>query len=88
MFIRISNDQIKHAQKEIREWFPGIKNKDLRATVRRQLTEQVNEIHGQTDDPFYTTQVKLGYGIFFLNGSGAQRTQNFNEDVNKALGLL
>ena len=86
--IDITDDQVKQAQKEIREWFPGTKNKDLRATLRRQLADQVNQSHGQHNDPLFPVRVKLGYGIFFLNGSGDQRTQKFNEDVNKALGLL
>jgi len=88
MTITITDAQVDQAKTEIREWFPGTHNKDIRATLRRQLTEQVNEVHGVTNDPFYPTRVKLGYGVLFLHGSGDQRTQNFNEDVNKALGLL
>ena len=88
MTITITNDQVKQAHKEIREWFPGTNNKDLRATLRRQLADQVNQSHGEHNGPLFPVRVKLGYGILFLNGSGDQRTQNFNEDVNKALGLL
>jgi len=88
MAISITPDQVKQAQKEIREWFPGTHNKDLRATLRRQLKVQVMQTHGLTEDLLYPARVKLGYGVFFLNGSGDQRIQNFNEDVNKALGLL
>ena len=88
MTITITNDQVKQAHKEIREWFPGPDNTAIRATLRRQLADQVNQSHGQHNDPLFPVRVKLGYGILFLNGSGDQRTQNFNEDVNKALGLL
>jgi len=88
MTITITNDQVKQAHKEIREWFPGTNNKELRAVLRHQLKNQIDQTHGVTKDPFYPAQVKLGYGVFFLHGSGDQRTQNFNEDVNKALGLL
>lgn len=91
--ITITTEQIKNAQKEIREWFPGTTNKDLRSTLRAQLAEQVSMINGQDPDStngyeLRSCKVKLGYGILFLNGSGDQRAQNFNEDVNKALGLL
>jgi len=88
MTITITDAQVDQAKTEIREWFPGTHNKDIRATLRRQLTEQVNEVHGQTDDSLFSVRVKLGYGIFFLNGSGDQRTQNFNAEINKSLGLL
>jgi hypothetical protein len=86
--IKISSDQIAAAQKEIREWFPGKANAGLRATLRSQLQGKVEEIQGvEEDDVLFPGKVKLGYGVLFLNGSGDERTQNFNADINKALGL-
>lgn len=85
--IQITNEQLAAAQKEIREWFPGKSNAALRKTLREQLAQQVNEMHGQPIDAYCPVRAKLGYGILFLNGAGDERTQNFNADVNKALGL-
>jgi hypothetical protein len=85
--INITADQLTAAQKEIREWFPGKDNAALRKTLREQLQRQVDEMHGERIDPFCPVRAKLGYGILFLNGSGDERTQNFNADINKALGL-
>jgi hypothetical protein len=85
--IRITTEQYKAAEKEIREWFPGKNNTGLRATLRKQLSAQVQEIQGRDQDPYWTVRVKLGYGTLLLNGSGDERTQNFNADVNSALGL-
>lgn len=85
--IKISSQQYAAAQKEIREWFPGKTNAALRALLRRQLSEQVARIDGQEFDALFPAKVKLGYGHLYINGSGCVRTQNFNADVNKALGL-
>lgn len=88
MTITITDDQVDQAKRDIQGLFPGSHNKELRAVLRRQLTEQVNEVHGQTDDPLFPVRVKLGYGILFLQGSGDAYTQNFNVEINKSLGLL
>ncbi len=85
--IQFSQEQIAAAQKEIREWFSGKSNEALRKTLRQQLSSQLDDIAGHENDVYHPVRVKLGYGILFLNGSGDERTQNFNADVNKALGL-
>lgn len=85
--IQITNEQLAAAQKEIREWFPGKDNASLRKTLRDQLQRQVNEMHGERIDAYCPVRAKLGYGILFLSGAGDERAQNFNADVNKALGL-
>ncbi len=85
--INITDAQLDAARKEIREWFPGKDNAALRKTLREQLQQQVNEMHGEQIDAFCPVGAKLGYGILFPNGAGDERTQNFNADINKALGL-
>ena len=77
--INITPAQVAGAHHQIREWFPGKDNAVLRNHLRKQLQHLVNEMHGE--------QIKLGYGILFLHGAGDLRTQNFNADINKALGL-
>jgi hypothetical protein len=71
--------QVSQAKKVIREWFPGKANARLRNILRAQLSEALNEDR--------TAKVKLGKGVLFLEGSGDQRVQNFNSEINNALGL-
>ena len=82
---QISQEQISQARKVIRECFPGKANARLRNILRAQLSEAVGVMNGQEKD--WTTRVKLGRGIFFVDGSGDERVQSFNSEINKALGL-
>ena len=85
--IRITETQLKAAKKAILDWFPGQENKEIRRILREQLLSQSREIQGVEPDPFFPPRVKLGYGVFLLQGEGDRRTRSFNADVNQALGL-
>ena len=85
--VSITSEQLEKAKGLIRAKFPGQSNKELRALLQAQLKRRADEIHGVEKNAYCRPRVKLGYGVFFINGDGDERTQNFNADINKALGL-
>lgn len=81
MTLNVTNDKIIRAMRVIRDHYPGPCNKWLREKLRKQLRSQLDYLETGT-------QVKLGKGIFWLDGHGNCVVSNLNLEINKALGLI